>query len=166
DLGNTCIFPALVSGGCLHILEYEVAMEGDLLRDYFIRWPIDLLKIVPSHLSALLGSQTDNRIFPAKYLILGGEPLSGDLVQRIRQMDPGCELINHYGPTETTVGSLMFSVDGESLSRYSATVPIGRPMANTQYYILHHHMRPVPFGVKGELYIGGAGVSAGYLNQP
>ena len=166
DLGNTCIFPALVSGGCLHILEYEVAMEGDLLRDYFIRWPIDLLKIVPSHLSALLGSQTDNRIFPAKYLILGGEPLSGDLVQRIRQMDPGCELINHYGPTETTVGSLMFSVDGESLSRYSATVPIGRPMANTQCYILDHHMRPVPFGVKGELYIGGAGVSAGYLNQP
>jgi amino acid adenylation domain-containing protein len=166
DLGNTCIFPALVSGGRLHILEYEVAMEGDLLRDYFIRWPIDVLKIVPSHLSALLSSQTDTRILPARYLILGGEPLSWDLVQRIRQMDSGCELINHYGPTETTIGSLMFSVDAENLSRYSATVPIGRPMANTQCYILDHHMRPVPFGAKGELYIGGAGVSAGYLNQP
>ena len=165
DLGNTCIFPSLVSGGRLHILEYEVAMEGDRLRDYFIKWPIDVLKIVPSHLSALLSSQTDNRILPARYLILGGEPLAWDLVQRIRQMDPGCELINHYGPTETTVGSLMFEVVAENISPYSATVPIGRPIANTQCYILDPYLRPVPLGAKGELYIGGRGVSAGYLNQ-
>ena len=165
DLGNTCIFPALVSGGCLHILGYDVAMEGELLRDYFTRRPIDVLKIVPSHFSALLASQTDGQILPAKYLILGGEAFSWDLAERIRLMDHSCQIINHYGPTETTVGSLTFSVDTEELSRYSSTVPIGRPIANTQCYILDRRLRLVPLGVSGELYIGGAGVTAGYLNQ-
>ena len=165
DLGNTCIFPALVSGGCLHIIGYDVAMEGDLLRDYFTKRPIDVLKIVPSHFSALLASQTDGRILPAKYLILGGEALSWDLVERIRVLDHTCQIINHYGPTETTVGSLTFSVDTEDLSRRSSTVPIGRPIANTRCYVLDEHLRPAPLGISGELYIGGAGVSAGYLNQ-
>ncbi len=166
DLGNTCIFPSLVSGGCLHILSYEVAMEGDQLRDYFARRPIDVLKIVPSHLYGLLATQTDGGILPAKYLILGGEALSWDLVQQIARLGHSCRIINHYGPTETTVGSLTFAVDDENAAAYSATVPIGRPLANTRCYILDRWQRPVVPGVIGELYIGGAGVAAGYLNQP
>ncbi|HEY4423385.1 MAG TPA: amino acid adenylation domain-containing protein [Pyrinomonadaceae bacterium] len=166
DLGNTCIFPALVSGGCLHILSYEVAMEGDQLRDYFARRPIDVLKIVPSHLYGLLATQTNGGILPAKYLILGGEALSWDLVRQISRLDHSCRIINHYGPTETTVGSLTFAVDEENDAVYSATVPIGRPLANTRCYILDRWQRPVVPGVVGELYIGGAGVAAGYLNQP
>lgn len=166
DLGNTCIFPSLVSGGCLHILSYEVAMEGDQLRDYFARRPIDVLKIVPSHLYGLLATQTDGGMLPAKYLILGGEALSWDLVQQIARLNHSCRIINHYGPTETTVGSLTFAVDDESAATYSATVPIGRPLVNTRCYILDRWQRPVVPGVIGELYIGGAGVAAGYLNQP
>ena len=166
DLGNTCIFPALSSGGCLHILGYDVSMEGNLLRDYIKERPIDVLKIVPSHLSALLASETNGQILPAKYLILGGEALTWELARRIQQTDHTCQILNHYGPTETTVGSLTFSVDEEIPSRYSATVPIGRPIANPRCYILNQHLRLVPPGVSGELYIGGAGVSAGYLDQP
>ena len=166
DLGNTCIFPSLVSGGCLHILSYDVAMEGDQLRDYFAKHPIDVLKIVPSHLYGLLASQTNGGILPAKYFILGGEALSWDLVQQVTSLDHSCRIINHYGPTETTVGSLTFAVDDESAAKYSATVPIGRPLANTRCYILDRRQRPVVPGVIGELYIGGAGVAAGYLNQP
>jgi len=166
DLGNTCIFPSLLSGGCLHILSYDVAMEGDQLRDYFARYQIDVLKIVPSHLNGLLASQTDGRILPAKYLILGGEALSWDLVRQISQLDHSCRIINHYGPTETTVGSLTFTVDRENAANYSATVPIGRPIANTRCYLLDRRQRPVVPGAIGELYIGGAGVAAGYLNQP
>jgi len=166
DLGNTCIFPALLSGGCLHVLGYDVAMEGDLLRDYIARQPIDVLKIVPSHLNALLSSQAAGLILPAKYLILGGEALSWDLVQRISRLDHSCRIINHYGPTETTVGSLTFSVDDQNLSCHSYTVPIGRPLANTRCYILDRRQRLVVPGAIGELYIGGAGVAAGYLNQP
>lgn len=166
DLGNTCIFPALVSGGCLHVIGSEASMESDLLRNYFIKHRIDVLKIVPSHLSALIATQTDGQILPTRYLILGGEALAWDLVQGISRLEPSCQIINHYGPTETTVGSLTFTVDDQRVSQYSSTVPIGRPIANTRCYILDRRRRPVPFGVSGELYIGGAGVASGYLNQP
>jgi non-ribosomal peptide synthetase component F len=87
-------------------------------------------------------------------------------VQRISQPEHTCQIINHYGPTETTVGSLTFSVDESDSTRHSATVPIGRPIGNTRLYILDGRMQPVPIGVAGELYLGGAGVTAGYLNQP
>ena len=81
-------------------------MEGELLRDYFGKHPIDVLKIVPSHLQALLALQPDGKILPSKYLILGGEALSWELVERIYGLDHTCKIVNHYGPTETTVGSL------------------------------------------------------------
>ena len=166
DLGNTCIFPSLLSGGCLHILSYDVAMEGEQLRDYFAKRPVDVLKIVPSHLYGLLASQAGGGILPARYLILGGEALSWDLVHQLASLNHSCRIINHYGPTETTVGSLTFAVDNENAANYSATVPIGRPLPNTRCYILDRQQRPVVPGVIGELYIGGAGVAAGYLNQP
>ncbi|OLE13985.1 MAG: hypothetical protein AUI36_39430, partial [Cyanobacteria bacterium 13_1_40CM_2_61_4] len=165
DLGNTCIFPSLVSGGCLHVLSYDVAMEGELFRNYVTKRPIGVLKIVPSHLQALLASQPAAEILPSKYLILGGEPLSWELVERIRAADHTCQIVNHYGPTETTVGSLTFGVNAETNSSASLTVPIGRPIANTRVYALDKYLQPQPIGVAGELYIGGAGVASGYLNQ-
>jgi amino acid adenylation domain-containing protein len=164
DLGNTCIFPSLVSGGCLHVISYDVSMEGELFRDYVAKSAIDVLKIVPSHLNALLASQPEG-ILPARYLIFGGEALSWELVERVSRTGHTCKIVNHYGPTETTVGSLTFSVDGHDRSPYSMTVPIGRPIANTRVYILDDRLQPTPMGAAGELYIGGAGVAAGYLNQ-
>ncbi|HEY8414048.1 MAG TPA: amino acid adenylation domain-containing protein, partial [Pyrinomonadaceae bacterium] len=166
DLGNTCIFPALVSGGCLHLISYDVAMERMLFSEYVARHPIDVLKIVPSHLNALLAAEADGDILPKRYLILGGEALSWELVDRIYQTNPTCELINHYGPTETTVGSLTFTVKPHDISSHSLTVPIGQPIANTRVYILDRHLNLMPTGVPGELFIGGAGLGWGYLNQP
>jgi amino acid adenylation domain-containing protein len=166
DLGNTCIFPALLSGGCLHVIDYETAVDGRLFADYLARNPIDVLKITPSHLGALLGSGQAAELLPRKYLILGGEASSWDLVRRVTEADHGA-VINHYGPTETTVGSLTFSlVDKSEAAEDSATVPLGRPIANTEIYIVDADGKPVPVGVPGELWIGGAGVAAGYLNQP
>ncbi len=166
DLGNTCIFPALASGGCLHILSYDLAMEGTLLSQYLLRHPVDVLKIVPSHLQALLTSAEGAKILPVSYLILGGEALSWELLDRLSASDNQCEIINHYGPTETTVGSLTFSIISGDRSPYAQSVPIGRPVDNTRAYILDQHLRPVPLGVKGELHLAGAGVTAGYLNRP
>jgi amino acid adenylation domain-containing protein len=166
DLGNTCIFPALVSGGCLHLISHDVAMEGMLFSRYVSKRPIDVLKIVPSHLSALLSAESNGDILPRKYLILGGEALSWELVDRISQTNPACEIINHYGPTETTVGSLTFSIKTDVISDRSLTAPIGQPISNTKVYILNPHLKLVPTGLGGELYIGGAGLSVGYLNQP
>ena len=167
DLGNTCIFPALVSGGCLHLISYDVAMEPALFSTYVAKRPIDVLKIVPSHLSALLAAEPHGDILPRKYLILGGEALSWELVDRIFETKPAFELINHYGPTETTVGSLTFAVKPHAASStHSLTAAIGQPIDNTQVYILDPQLNVVPIGVSGQLHIGGAGLSWGYLNQP
>jgi thioester reductase-like protein/non-ribosomal peptide synthase protein (TIGR01720 family) len=96
------------------------------------------------------------------------------LIEQIRQLTPHCQIFNHYGPTEATVGTLTYpitSIKGgkggsKSAAKFASTVPIGRPLANTQIYLLDAYLQPVPIGVPGELYIGGAGVARGYLNQP
>ncbi len=167
DLGNTCIFPSLISGGCLHIIDYATATDGDRFAGYLATHPIDVLKIVPSHLSALLESLEIRNAFPRKYLILGGEALSFGLLRRISVLARDCQILNHYGPTETTVGSLVYRTDQlQEVEDWAYTVPIGRPIANTEAYILDEHCKPVPPGVRGELCIGGAGLARGYLNQP
>ena len=171
DLGNTCIFPALASGGALHVIPYETATDARRFADYFTQHAIDVLKIVPSHLQALLASGEAAQILPRKYLITGGETLTRPLVEKILSLRAGassaCQLINHYGPTETTVGSLTLHLqDYDWQHSRAASIPIGRPIANTRVYVLDAEMTPAPIGVAGELYIAGAGVTRGYLGQP
>lgn len=166
DLGNTAIFPALASGGCLHVISYETAMAGNLFADYAKRHPVDVLKITPSHLGTLLASPDGAGILPRKYLVLGGEAASWDLVRKV-QSTGSCAVINHYGPTEATVGCCTFSINENAVSEWDPkTVPIGKPIANASNYILDSLLRPVPVGVPGELCVAGAGIAKGYLNQP
>ncbi|MBC1221786.1 amino acid adenylation domain-containing protein [Nostoc sp. UCD121] len=164
DLGNTVIFSALCTGGCLHIISQERASNPVALAEYCRRHPIDCLKIVPSHLNALLTAANPEEILPSQLLILGGEAASWDLVAQIQQLKPSCQILNHYGPTEATVGVLTYKVEPQAAK--SATVPLGRPIANTQIYVLDEHLQPVPISVPGELYIGGANLARGYLNRP
>ncbi|MBD2083576.1 non-ribosomal peptide synthetase [Coleofasciculus sp. FACHB-542] len=166
DLGHTVLFPALCTGGCLHIVSQERATDSEALANYFQNHPIDCLKIVPSHLSALLTASNPAHILPRKRLILGGEALSWNLIETIQKLASDCQIFNHYGPTEATVGVLTYQVPGQKADRNSETVPLGRPIPNTQIYILDAHLQPVPIGVPGELYIGGAGLARGYLNRP
>ena len=92
-------------------------------------------------------------------ILCGGEALSEDLAS---QLAPRCaSLWNMYGPTETTIWSSIQRVP-ENIGKIS----LGRPIANTQYYVLDEHLNPVPVGVAGELHIGGAGLARGYLNRP
>jgi amino acid adenylation domain-containing protein len=168
DLGNTVIFSSLCSGGCLHLISFEVATNALALAEYCCQYPIDCLKIVPSHLASLLASAPPQSILPRQLLILGGEAATWDLIEQIQQQAPNCRILNHYGPTEATVGTLTYIVEPhEQLGFHpqSNTVPIGRPLANTQVYLLDHQLQPVPVGVTGELYIGGAGLARGYLNR-
>jgi len=167
DLGNSCIYPALLSGGTIHLVSYEMAGDAARLGRYVQEQGIDVLKIVPSHLAALVAGEEGGQVLPRKYLITGGEALSGRLLERIAQFEAKCQIINHYGPTETTVGSLTFAVGEAKREEWeSATVPIGRPIANTRVYILDGKRQAVPVGVVGELYIAGCGVGRGYRNQP
>jgi amino acid adenylation domain-containing protein len=166
DLGNTCIYPSLISGGTLQVITHEVATDPQQFAAYTRKYPLDVLKIVPSHLSALLQSDEASRILPRRYLITGGEALTPQLLEKIEKLNAGCEILNHYGPTETTVGSLTLELKNYDWKRSSlATIPIGRPIQNTEVYILDENLEPVPVGVTGELYIAGAGVTAGYVGQ-
>jgi len=167
DLGNTCIYPSLMSGGCLHVISYDVSTDAQRMAAYTEKYPIDVLKIVPSHLQALLESPEAKQILPRKYLVMGGETFTPALAEKIEACGASCEVFNHYGPTETTVGSLTLRLADFSWKSSSATsIPIGRPIANTQVYALDSLLQPVPTGAIGELYIAGEGVTAGYLNQP
>jgi AMP-binding enzyme/AMP-binding enzyme C-terminal domain/Phosphopantetheine attachment site len=94
-----------------------------------------------------------------KHLLIGGEALPSALVARLCELTPA-KIQNMYGPTETTIWSATYPV-----TNASGTVAIGRPIANTQVYIVDHNLNPVPIGVTGELLIGGEGVVRGYLNR-
>ena len=96
--------------------------------------------------------------------VIGGENLLAESLRLWRESAPATRLINEYGPTETVVGCCIYEVQPEDPR--NGSVPIGRPIANTQLYILDEKLEPVAPGVMGELYIGGAGVARGYLNRP
>ncbi|MCG8363957.1 MAG: amino acid adenylation domain-containing protein [Pseudanabaenales cyanobacterium] len=99
-----------------------------------------------------------------RQLLAGGDVLSVPHVQRLRQTLTNCQLINGYGPTENTTFTCCHPITDPPSPGHS--VPIGRPIANTQVYILDRHQQPVPVGVYGELYVGGDGLARGHLNCP
>jgi len=165
DLGNTVVFPSWFTGGCLHVISRDRSTDPTALADYFERHRIDCLKITPAHLAALLTGPHPHKLIPRSRLILGGEASRCDWVEDLRRVAPGCMIFNHYGPTETTVGVLTYRVDGVP-NTSSGTLPLGRPLPNSQVYILDGQKELVPVGVPGELYISGDGVARGYWNQP
>ncbi|MEG4111235.1 MULTISPECIES: amino acid adenylation domain-containing protein [unclassified Microcoleus] len=123
-----------------------------------------LVKITPAHLALL------SELLPSKQaagqtraLIIGGEALSKKSISFWQTHAPETRLINEYGPTETVVGCCIYEVPAQT--SLSGLVPIGRPIANTQLYILDRSLQPVPIGVTGELHIGGDGLARGYLNR-
>ncbi len=166
DLGNTVIFASLASGGCLHVVGYDTATDGRKFMDYCARHPIDVLKIVPAHLQALLAASEPAAVLPRRLLVMGGDVLPHALADQVTGAGH-CRLLNHYGPTEATIGCLTFPVETEHEGeRFPATVPIGRPIDNAETYVLDEGLDLVPMGVPGELYLGGAGLARGYLGRP
>ena len=95
-------------------------------------------------------------------VLCGGEALPGSLAAELREAIDG-PIYNLYGPTETTIWSALHAVNEADAE--TAIVSIGRPIANTQLYLLDEALQPVPVGVRGELYIGGDGVARGYWNR-
>jgi amino acid adenylation domain-containing protein len=163
DLGNTAIFPSLLSGGELHVIGEDLVMDGQRLGEYFKREKIDCLKIVPSHLAGLRSAKGGEQVLPRKVLVVGGEASTWPLVREWTTASQ-CAVINHYGPTETTVGAVRFRVAKEAIEE-DGIVPIGQPLGNVRLYVLDKQMQLAPAGASGELYIGGAGVGRGYVDR-
>ena len=166
DLGNTVVFPSWSTGGCLHVISKDRLADPVALADYFERYRIDCLKIVPSHLAALLTGPGPQKLIPQRRLILGGEASRCDWIAGLQKYAKDCRIFNHYGPTETTVGVLTYPVSDVLPGSVSGTLPLGRPLPNSKIYILDAQQKPVPVGVPGQVYISGEGVARGYWNRP
>ncbi len=164
DATVTSLWGPLISGKAVRMLR-EGTEEIEYLARVVEAGGSSLIKLTPAHLGAL--HSLDSGIAhgdAAGALIIGGEALTGAHVADWRARAPQVRLINEYGPTEATVGCTTYEITADTdLSR---DVPIGRPITNMRVYVLDAAMEPVPVGVAGELYIGGAGLARGYLNRP
>jgi amino acid adenylation domain-containing protein len=162
DLGNTVLFPSLCFGGTLHVISAAMYADGRSLAQYFAVRQVDCMKITPSHLKGLVASG-GSKVLPRKCLVLGGEAWTWEW---LRELSPECSVMNHYGPTECTVGAVAGRIDCGEMQARQGNVSLGKPLRNIDIYVLDSRMELVSIGMKGELYIGGAGVGRGYLNRP
>lgn len=163
DSCQTVLFPAFYTGGTLHIINSELALNAVSLAAYFKQNPIDCLKIAPSHLSALQKLSGIQAFMPKQRLILGGEPSNPEWIRQLLLYKGNCLIYNHYGPTETTVGISTFLI--EDADSIAAGIPIGYPLPNVQFYIVDSHGQLAPRGAAGELWVGGSAVTREYLGQ-
>ena len=124
-----------------------------------------LVKLTPAHLQVLNQTFTAaTKAGQARYLVLGGEELPASSCAAWLEAAPDTHLINEYGPTETVVGCCVHQVTADDIAH--GKIPIGRPIANTQLYVLDRDLQPVAIGVPGELHIAGLGLARGYWNHP
>ncbi len=156
DASVSEIFMALLSGAALYLPSREIITSFADLLQYFREKSISVVTLPPSVLRLL----PNDNLPDLRTIISAGENCTADLAEK---WSTGRRFLNAYGPTEATVGVTSYWVHGKEKGREN--IPIGRPMHNTQLYILDAHMNPVPIGVMGELFIGGVGLARGYNNR-
>ncbi|HEX4951945.1 MAG TPA: amino acid adenylation domain-containing protein, partial [Thermoanaerobaculia bacterium] len=171
DLGHTVLYPALAQGGLLYAVPPEVATDAEAFARFLAEEPVEVVKIVPSHLRALVAGvgaagAGAGAVLPRGLLVVGGEATGVAEARAWQQAAPGCRIANHYGPTETTVGVTACPLwQGVALTE-AGSLPLGEPQPQAAIWVLDGSMSPVAPGVAGELYVGGEAVARGYLGRP
>ncbi|WP_139809697.1 non-ribosomal peptide synthetase, partial [Pseudomonas indica] len=155
-------FWPLITGACLVVAKPDGHRDSHYLAELIQRERITTLHFVPSMLQAFVGEPALPRCTSLRQVFASGEALPLELQQRFQARHPA-KLINLYGPTEAAIDVSCWVCDPASTLGF---VPIGKPIANLQLYILDEALAPLPIGAVGELYIGGAGLARGYLNRP
>jgi amino acid adenylation domain-containing protein len=159
DFTLTSIFCPLTLGGSLTVFDQHQDLAAVFRESFGPGSALNAIKLTPSHLHIIKALSLPAA--PAlRCAIIGGEAVKEEHVRTLQQLNPELRIYNEYGPTETTVGCVV-----EEL-HIGEPVLIGRPIANTQVYVLDDSQQLCPVGVAGELYVGGASVGQGYLNQP
>jgi amino acid adenylation domain-containing protein len=155
------LWPYLAIGAQVHIVDDETRLAPERLRDWLVERKITI-SFLPTALAECMLGLAWHAPTALRYLLTGA-----DTLRRYPSPDLPFALVNNYGPTESTVVTTFGRVSPVDAAEMPDMPPsIGRPIWNTQVYILDEELRQVPTGTPGELYIGGAGLSAGYLNQP
>ncbi|WP_438019494.1 amino acid adenylation domain-containing protein [Sorangium sp. So ce315] len=170
DISVWQLLSPLLAGGTCRLVPDEIATDPVRLFEAVGDLGITVLEIVPSLLRGALDELESRptfrpRLDSLRWLVLTGEALPPDLARRWLALYPEIPLMNAYGPTECS-DDVAQHVLVEPPSDDAAYVPIGRPIQNTQLYVLDRRRQPVPLGVAGELYVGGDGVGRGYLHDP
>ena len=168
DVFSGDLVRALCSGGKLVLCPRDFLLDPQKLYELMLQEKVDCAEFVPAVLRNLIQylEESEQRLDFMRLLVCASDRwYVGEDKKFKRLCSPQTRLINSFGLTEATIDSSYFETTTLDLS-VERLVPIGRPFANTQLYILDPHLQPLPIGVPGELYVGGAGLARGYLNRP
>ena len=157
------LFWTLCSGGTLHVLPEGAQREPRRLIEAITSGAITHVLCLPSLYARILDDARPGELASLRAVVVAGEVCPLDLVSRHLATLPAAALYNEYGPTEGTVWASVFDCRDVNERR---TVPIGGPIAGVELHLLDPGLEPVPAGVVGEIYLGGAGVARGYLGRP
>ncbi|WP_420574973.1 amino acid adenylation domain-containing protein [Kordia sp.] len=157
DLTVTSLFVPLVSGSELVIFDNNESINHTLGK--YLTSGISCIKLTPAHINVINSLQLEAKEVNIEMAIVGGDALQSNHVKILQSLNPNIKIYNEYGPTEATVGSITKDIES------AAEINIGKPIANTQIYILDEQLNLSPIGIIGELYIGGDCLAKGYLNR-
>jgi amino acid adenylation domain-containing protein len=158
------VFSALIFGGTLEPVPEPVRVDGWEMSRWLSACGINSAYIPPSMVPTLCEwAQRWPGKLQLKRLLVGAEPIENRLLLRLKAIVPGLKIINAYGPTEATVCATLYDVGEESPE--GTPTPIGNALDNMQVYVLDRQGYPVPVGIAGELYIGGASLARGYIGK-
>ena len=161
DASTLEVWAPLLTGGCIVVIARDVVLSPERFRDTLRIQHVTVLWLTVGLLRQYAPFLAD--AFAAlRYLIVGGDVVDAQTVGEVLRRGAPEHLLNGYGPTETTTFAATFEIRAIP---QSDAIPIGSPIGNTRIYILDERLEPVPIGVAGELYIGGAGVARGYWNR-
>ncbi|HEU5378228.1 MAG TPA: amino acid adenylation domain-containing protein [Ktedonobacteraceae bacterium] len=164
DLTVTSLFLPLLAGRTVTLLPEEQQLEA-LSEAVQSASQGSLVKITPAHLAIVNAHLAEKKLASKSgVVVIGGEQLYREHLEAWQEQAPETIFMNEYGPTETVVGCCVYQVPAEQ--EEAGPVPIGRPIANTQMYLLDRWGQPVSRGMVGELYIAGVGLARGYLHRP
>ncbi|HET7892386.1 MAG TPA: amino acid adenylation domain-containing protein [Candidatus Sulfotelmatobacter sp.] len=159
------IFGPLLAGVCSVIIPQEVSRDPEELLQVLAREHVSRIVLVPSLLGTLLNHAPDlrQRVPDLKLWSCSGEVLPAAMAKRFREAFPEATLLNIYGSSEVAADVTCHEINDQDLTSSAA---IGRPISNTQIYLVDEHQNPVPVGMRGQIFVGGDGLARGYLNRP
>ncbi|HEY9640849.1 MAG TPA: amino acid adenylation domain-containing protein, partial [Coleofasciculaceae cyanobacterium] len=163
DAATFEIWGALLNGAQLIGIDREVSLSPLAFAAQLQQQQISVLFLTTA-LFNQMAQDAPTAFGGLRYLLFGGEAVDPRWVQTVLRQGAPQHLLHMYGPTESTTFASGYEV--QTIAADDTTLPMGQPIANTQIYVLDPHLKPVPIGVRGELYIGGDGLAQGYLNRP
>jgi amino acid adenylation domain-containing protein len=170
DIAVEELFPSWIAGMAVILRPEEIIYSIKKFLQFCEQERLTILDVPTAFWHEMVGEMSLAKLsLPSsmRLVVVGGEKASlSAYLTWLQLVGDRCRWVNTYGPTETTVTATVYNPPVFQPDRTLSEIPIGRPLANTQIYILDRHLQPVPIGVPGEMHIGGAGVARGYLNRP